>query len=194
MINADTITDIAVVGFGTMGLGIVQSFAEAGFNVRAIDQSHEVLDRGMAQLKANLMLGFEEGVIDDPDAALARVSTFLLDDLDAATDGAGLVVETVPEVMEIKKSVFAALDSLPTDVLIGSNTSSFTVTQMTDEMATPERVVGLHYFNPAHLIPAVEVHHGETTLPEAIDAIMTIMYRAGKAPCLLYTSPSPRDS
>ena len=56
-------------------------------------------------------------------------------------------------------------------MLIGSNTSSFTVSQMTGEMATPERVVGLHYFNPAHLIPAVEVHHGEATDPAAIDAV-----------------------
>lgn len=92
------------------------------------------------------------------------------------------MIETVPEVMDIKRSVFAALDGLPAHVIIGSNTSSFTVTQMTEGMETAERVVGLHYFNPAHLIPAVEIHHGTRTDPRAIDTLVEVMRRIGKMP------------
>lgn len=110
------------------------------------------------------------------------VSTFVFDDLDKATEGADLVVETVPEVLDIKTAVFAALDDLPPEVIIGSNTSSFTVSQMTEGMKTAERVVGLHYFNPAHLIPAVEIHHGSRTDPAAIDSLVEIMRRIGKMP------------
>jgi len=182
MYDASRINTVTVIGFGTMGLGIVQNFAEAGFAVRAVDRSPEQLQRGKAQMASSLRLAQEEGLIADPEAVLGRVSVYFFDDLADATEGAQLVVETVPEVLEIKKEVFAALDGLPRDVLIGSNTSSFTVSQMTGEMATPERVVGLHYFNPAHLIPAVEVHHGEATDPAAIDAVIAVMERAGKVP------------
>lgn len=182
MIDASEISTIAVIGFGTMGIGIVQNFAQAGFDVRAVDQTDDAIAKGMAQLKASVQLGVSEGLIDDAEQVLARIKPFTFDALADATNGVHLVVETVPEVLDIKKSVFAALDELPANILIGSNTSSFTITQMTGDMKTPERVVGLHYFNPAHLIPAVEVHHGEKTDPDAIDTIMAVMKRAGKMP------------
>lgn len=182
MFAPENINSVAVIGFGTMGLGIVQNFAEAGFTVHAVDHTQDALDKGLAQLRASLELGESEGLIEDAAAVIARVSRFTLDNLTDACAGMAMVVETVPEVIEIKKQVFASLDELPRDVLIGSNTSSFTVSQMTVEMRTPERVVGLHYFNPAHLIPAVEVHHGESTDPAAIDAMMAVMRRIGKMP------------
>lgn len=182
MFDASQINTIAVIGFGTMGIGIVQNFAEAGFDVRAVDQTNDAISKGLMQLKASVRLGVSEGLIDDSERVLARVKAFTIEDLAEATDGVQFVVETVPEVLEIKKSVFAALDDIPANILIGSNTSSFTVTQMTGDMKTPERVVGLHYFNPAHLIPAVEIHHGEKTDLAAIDAIMDLMKRADKLP------------
>lgn len=182
MYQADDITTVAVIGFGTMGLGIAQNFAEAGFGVRIVDRTQEALDRGMALLAANLALGAEAGLVPDPDAVLARLTTFPQDQMSDATVGAQLVVETVPEVLDIKRTVFAALDELPTDVIIGSNTSSFTVTRLTEGMATPERVAGLHYFNPAHLIPAVEVHHGRATAPVTVETLIAVMKRAGKLP------------
>jgi 3-hydroxybutyryl-CoA dehydrogenase len=179
---APDVSVVAVIGFGTMGIGIVQNFAEGGMAVRAVDQTQSALDKGMAQLAASLNTGTEAGLITDPAAVLARVTPCLWADLDAATNGAQLVVETVPEVLTVKQDVFARLDALPGSVLIGSNTSSFTVSQMTGAMTTPERVVGLHYFNPAHLIPAVEVHYGARTSPDAIEAVIAIMTRMGKVP------------
>ena len=182
MYQADDITTVAVIGFGTMGLGIAQNFAEAGFDVRVVDQTREALDHGLALLSANLALGSEAGLVPDPDAVFARVTPFLQDRMSGATDSAQLVVETVPEVLDVKRAVFAALDDLPPDVLIGSNTSSFTVTRLAEGMATPERVAGLHYFNPAHLIPAVEIHHGTATAPDAVETLVAVMKRAGKLP------------
>lgn len=182
MHQADDITTVAVIGFGTMGLGIAQNFAEAGFDVRVVDQTREALDQGLALLSANLALGSEAGLVPDTDAVFARVTPFLQDRMSDATDSAQLVVETVPEVLDVKRAVFAALDDLPPDVLIGSNTSSFTVTRLAEGMATPERVAGLHYFNPAHLIPAVEIHHGTATAPDAVETLIAVMKRAGKLP------------
>lgn len=179
---AEPVSTVAVIGFGTMGLGIAQSFAEAGFHVRAVDNAREALDRGMALLASSMRKSAEAGIAADANAALARVQPFPADQLGCATEGVGLVVETVPEVLDMKRSVFAELDRLSSDVLIGSNTSSFTVSQLVDGMATPERVVGLHFFNPAHLIPAVEIHHGTATAPEAIDALVAVMERVGKVP------------
>ncbi len=182
MFKPDEIQSVAVIGFGTMGLGIVQSFAETGFSVWAVDQNQEALDRGLALLDANLAQGAAAGLIDEPETVRARVATVAYEALESATEGCQLVIETVPELLDVKHAVFGDLDRLPRSVLIGSNTSSFTVTQLTQGMTTPERVVGLHYFNPAHLIPAVEVHHGEATACEAIESLMEIMRRAGKAP------------
>lgn len=165
-----------------MGIGIAQNFAEGGLTVHVIDRDTAALARGKNQLAANLDLAQSVGLLENAAVVLDRVKAFEWGDFDTALIGTQMVVETVPEVLDIKKSVFAQLDSLPADVLIGSNTSSFTVSQMTADMKTAERVVGLHYFNPAHLIPAVEVHHGERTSPAAIDAITAVMDRVGKVP------------
>lgn len=182
MAAADQISSVAVIGFGTMGLGIAQNFAEAGLEVRVVDRSRDALDLGLSRLAANARLSADHGLIESPERMLRQVSPFLCEELGAATRGVQIVVETVPEVLELKRDVFAALDSLPSDVLFGSNTSSFMVTQMADGMATPERVVGLHYFNPAHLIPAVEVHRGRDTAPEAVETMIALMKRVGKMP------------
>ncbi len=178
----ENINTVTVVGFGTMGLGIAQNFAEAGMNVYVVDQQQEALDRGMAQLNANLEVGAEANLISDPAGVFARVKPVLWENIQDILSDTDLAVETVPEILEIKKQVFATLDSLPADILVGSNTSSFTVSQMVADMATPERVVGLHYFNPAHLIPAVEIHHGEKTHASAIDRMVSVMKKVGKAP------------
>lgn len=180
--NASDVKTVAVVGFGTMGIGIAQNFAEGGLRVHVIDRDDAALTRGMDVMTSALALAEAEGLIPDADVVHARVTGFDWDSFDAALDGVQMVVETVPEVLDIKKDVFARLDRLPADVLIGSNTSSFTVSQMTADMDSAARVVGLHYFNPAHLIPAVEIHHGERTSDAAIDAVIGVMRAMGKVP------------
>ncbi|MXW84502.1 MAG: 3-hydroxyacyl-CoA dehydrogenase family protein [Boseongicola sp. SB0667_bin_21] len=177
-----SISTVAVVGFGTMGQGIAQNFAEAGLDVRVVDRDTEVLARGQAQILANLRVAEGHGLVQDPASVAARIASYSEDDLRQALEGAELVIESVPEILDVKKEVFARLDDLPEDVLIGSNTSSFTVSQLTERMVTAARVVGVHYFNPAHVIPAVEIHHGSDTSATAIEQMIAIMDDVGKVP------------
>lgn len=186
VISSGDIQRVVVVGAGVMGEGIGQSFAEAGLFVCLVDIKQEALERCRSQILANLKLGAQYGVIDEnPEDVMARVSTALSSDLEAQLQKCDLAIETGPEVIAIKKELFSTFDKAPIHVLIASNTSSFTVSQMTAEMETPERVVGLHYFNPAHLIPAVEVHFGEHTSQSAIDTAVNLMTRVGKIPVLV---------
>ncbi|MBX2837210.1 MAG: 3-hydroxyacyl-CoA dehydrogenase family protein [Gammaproteobacteria bacterium] len=174
---------VVVIGFGTMGQGIAQNFAEAGMTVRVVDRESDAWHRGCKQVLSNLQVAEEHNLLDEnPTEIVKRLSGYTWEELPTATKDCLLVVETVPEILEVKKEVFAALDSLPMEVLIGSNTSSFTVSQMTEAMTTPSRVVGIHYFNPAHVIPAVELHHGQHTAEESIDKVSAIMKSVGKVP------------
>lgn len=180
--KATEINTVCVIGFGTMGIGIAQNFAEAGLTVNVIDMNQDAITRGLAQVKSNLSVASEVGFAGNIDEICSNIAGYTWEQFDAATSGIELVVETVPEVLEIKMDTFAALDKLDQKILIGSNTSSFTVSQMTENIQTAHRVVGLHYFNPAHLIPAVEIHHGSRTTENAIDEMIKIMKRVGKAP------------
>lgn len=174
---------VVVIGFGTMGQGIAQNFAENRMTVRVVDRNEDAFALGRKQLLANLSIAQSHDLLtEEPIDIVDRIKGFTWNELNNATDGCSLVIETVPEILEAKKEVFAALDTLPIDVLIGSNTSSFTVSQMTDEMTTASRVVGVHYFNPAHIIPAVEIHHGDKTAADSIDKIVSIMHGVGKVP------------
>ena len=95
------------------------------------------------------------------------------------------IVETVPEVIETKKELLKQIDSLHHDIVIASNTGSFTITDLADGLKNPGRVVGLHYFNPAHIIPAVEIHRGQHTADEAVGLTRVLMMKSGKKPVLV---------
>lgn len=182
----EDIKTVIVIGAGVMGEGIVQSFAEAGLKVHIIDINSEALARCKTQIAANLELSAEHDMLSEPIAAiLGRIKTSKTDALPDLLHDCEMVVETAPEVLDIKQSIFKDLDSAPDHVLLASNTSSFTVSQLTEGMNTAHRVIGLHYFNPAHIIPAVEVHIGEASTSEAIDLTMAFMERVGKSPVLV---------
>jgi 3-hydroxybutyryl-CoA dehydrogenase len=183
------IKNVAVIGTGTMGVGIIQGFAEAGINVRAIDSFPESLDRGMALIEANLKLFREFDLLKEtPDAILARVEPILTTETAEKADGCEFILETIPELLDAKKAIFAQLDTLPTDVVIASNTSSMTVDTLTEGLNTPQRMLGLHYFNPAHIIPAVEIHKGRATSAVAIERTRELMIRTGKKPVIVHKS------
>lgn len=186
MIRIEGINKVAVIGAGVMGEGIAQSFAEAGLSVRLVDLDEQALSRCMGQIASNLQQSAQYELLNDaPETILDRISTRRTDGVASDVGGCGLIVETAPELIDVKRSIFAALDVLPEEVLLASNTSSFTVTQLTEGMRTPERVVGLHYFNPAHIIPAVEIHRGEHTDASAIMRVRELMRRIGKIPVIV---------
>lgn len=180
---------VAVIGTGVMGVGIIQGFAEAGLAVKMIARRKESLDTGMSLVKANIALFGEFNLLKEPAAAiLARIQPVVSTDQAAACVGADFVLETIQEVYDMKRPIFEALDSMPEDVLIASNTSSMTMDKLTNGLKTPHRMLGLHYFNPAHIIPAVEIHKNAKTTQEAVDRTKALMLAAGKKPVVVLKS------
>lgn len=178
-----SIETIAVIGAGTMGEGIAQSAAEAGMKVRLLDVDHASLDRCIAQIRANLDLAAEYGLATkNMFAVLANIVPICADAPAAEVGDVQAVIETVPEIADLKRSIFAQLDSLPETVVLCSNTSSMTMSTITEGMQSASRTVGLHYFNPAHIIPAVEVHRGSETSADTVERACALLERTGKVP------------
>ena len=164
------IRTVAVIGTGIMGVGIIQGFAEAGLAVKMIARRQESLDQGVSLVKANLALFQEFNLLKEaPEAILARIEPIVSTDLAEGARGADFILETIQEIYDAKRAIFAQLDTFPADVLLASNTSSMTMDKLTDGFKTPERMLGLHYFNPAHIIPAVEIHKNKATTQEAVE-------------------------
>lgn len=166
-----------------MGEGIAQSLAEAGICVDLLDIEQASLDRCVAQIGANLRLSAECGaLIGDMAEIESRIRPVRSSEPASSVGDADVVIETVPENRSLKQHIFAVLDGLPDHVLLASNTSSMTMSVITSGMRTAERAVGLHYFNPAHIIPAVEVHSGPATSGRAIVQACELLERTGKVP------------
>lgn len=155
---------IAVLGAGSMGHGIAQISAMAGHDVVMRDIETKFVENGLEGIRTNLQGGVDREKFTEAemDAALERIEGTT--DLEAAVADADLVVEAVPEDMDLKKDVFSDVeDATGGDTVIGSNTSSLSVTEMASVLERPERAVGLHFFNPPHLMDLVEIVIAEQT-------------------------------
>jgi 3-hydroxyacyl-CoA dehydrogenase len=180
------INTVAVIGAGIMGIGIAQSFAEAGKSVRMIARNQQRLEQSLASVEANLHLFDEFNLLrEKPSVIKSRIEIIPSEDMVEVTKGCDFVLETVPEVLDTKRAIFAQLDRLPAGVIIASNTSSFTMDVLTEKMQRPQRMVGLHYFNPAHIIPAVEIHKGKHTTDDVVKQTRALMIRTGKKPVIV---------
>ncbi len=184
--NAKDIKKVIVIGAGIMGEGIAHNFAQAGLSVRVVDLDKELLNRCLAQIETNLRTFLEFGMLaENPVSIKSRIEPVLSKDLAKATQDCDFVVEAIPEILEAKRELFTKLDSLPQDVILSSNTSSFTISTIAEGLHRPERVVGLHYFNPAHIIPVVEIHRGRHTSDQVVETTREFMLRVGKKPVLV---------
>jgi 3-hydroxybutyryl-CoA dehydrogenase len=180
------IKNVVVVGAGSMGVGIAQNFAEAGLSVKMLARHQETLDNAMVQLTANLKLFQEFQLLRQPPAEIkSRVTPVLAKFLSQEIQRCDFVLETVPEILQQKKEILSQLDSCSPDVIISSNTGSFTISMLTEGMKTPERVVGTHYFMPAHIIPLVEIHRSTITKDEVVEATIGLMKKVGKKTVLV---------
>lgn len=180
----------AVLGAGTMGHGIAQVLAQAGYEVRLRDLDAAAVERGLAAIRHNLEGAVARGKLaaDASAAALARVRGET--DLAAAVAGVALVVEAVPEQLELKKQVLAEVVAANPEIeLVGTNTSSLPVTELAQATARPERVLGLHFFNPVHLSKLVEVVRGERTSPAALEQALALVAAIGKTPIVVEDAP-----
>lgn len=187
--QAADIQRAAVLGAGTMGHGIAQVLAQCGITTHLFDVSQEAAERGRAAIAANLEKGVARGKVsaEERDGTLARLVATA--DQDAALEGAQLAVEAVPERMELKQALFARLGQLPADALLATNTSSLSVTEIASAAAHPERVVGMHFFNPVHIMKLVEVVRGEASSEAAVQCALDLARRMGKSPIDVKDAP-----
>jgi 3-hydroxybutyryl-CoA dehydrogenase len=177
---AREINKVGVVGLGTMGAGIVEVFARSGLDVVALEVDDAAVERGRTTITGSTDRAVAKGKLatEDRDALLGRI-TFAVG-LDALRD-IDLVIEAVPEHLDLKQAIFANLDRIcPPDAILVTNTSALSVTEISVATHRPNRVVGMHFFNPAPIMPLVEVVKTVVTAPDVIDDIEALCVRIGK--------------
>ena len=189
MKDAGGIQRAAVLGSGTMGHGIAQVLAMAGIGTRVFDVAAAALDQARAKVRANLEQGVEKGKVsaEARDASLARLE--FTTELERATEGCEVVIEAVPEKLELKRDLFAKLGRLPAGTLLATNTSSLSITRIASAAAHPERVVGMHFFNPVHLMKLVEVVRTQQSSRAAVELALALAVRLGKDPIEVADAP-----
>ncbi len=180
---------VGVLGAGTMGAGIAQVAAQAGFETLLYDIKDEFIETGIARISSFLRGSRERGKIspEQEQAVLGRLrGTTNLEDF----KGHRLIIEAAPEKLELKRDIFRQLDRLcDNDTLLATNTSSFSVTAIAASTQKPERVLGLHYFNPPPLMALVEVIQGDRTTSESIEQATDLMRQMGKTPARAKDTP-----
>jgi 3-hydroxybutyryl-CoA dehydrogenase len=165
----DDIKQVAVIGAGLMGFGVALEYARFGYDVTIYNTREETSNAALTQIRQALDLMAETELITTGDAGQAydRIKPFT--DIAAAAEGADFVVESVLEVLDVKKQVFAQLDEVcPPPAILATNTSGLRVSDIASATKHPERVVATHYFQPPHFVPLVEVVPGEKTDPEVL--------------------------
>ncbi len=165
-----TVKNITVLGSGVMGHGIAQVSATAGYNVVLRDIKQEFLDKAMEKIKWSLdkLVSKEKISKEEGDAIFGRITPIV--DLNEAVKNAELVIEVVPEIMDLKKSVYAELDKAAgPEVIFASNTSTLPITEIANTTSRPEKFIGIHFFNPPQLMKLVEVIPGEKTAQAITD-------------------------
>ncbi len=176
----------AVIGSGAMGHGITQLLAMAGYEVKMIDVNEEILSKAKEKIKWSLSKFAEKRRIrqEDADAAFSRINTTT--NYEEATKDIDLAIEATPENMEIKKKVFSTLDSLaPPHTILASNTSTLSITEMGNATKRPDKVAGMHFFNPPQMMALIEVIKGEATSQETIDTLVELAKKLGKTPIVV---------
>lgn len=179
-----------VVGAGTMGHGIAQVVAAAGFPVTLVDTTRELAERGLDRIRANLSGGVERGKLGEAerDRTLEALSTS--SDIEAAVRDASLVVEAIPERIELKSDLFQRVEAAAADdAILASNTSSLSISDLQDRLERPERMLGLHFFNPVHIMQLVEVVRGQRTAQDVVDEGVAFCHAIGREPIVVKDAP-----
>lgn len=172
---------VAVIGAGNMGNGIAQVCATAGYRVYLRDVQESFLERAMANIQKSLARMVKAGKIQESEVPviLGRITTTT--DLETAVKEASLVIEAVPEDLSLKQQLFADLDRLtPPDCVLASNTSNFSITAIASATKRPDKVVGMHWFNPPPVMRLIEVVRGFETSDETIAFIKAVSETLGK--------------
>jgi len=181
--KVEDIKKIAVMGAGDMGHGIAEVALLAGYKVAIRDIEQRFVDRGLSRIKESLdkLVGKQKITEENKKAMLANIKTFI--DIGESVKDADFVIEAVPEVMDLKKQVFQALDAAaPKHAILASNTSNMSITEIASTTKRPEQVLGMHFFNPAVLMKLVEVTKGAKTSEETIQVAYNLALKMNKVP------------
>lgn len=182
---SDAIRQVAIIGAGNMGIGIATAFAKSGFAVLLVDQSDEALARARARIGETLERDVARGRMTGSEAA-AIIEALSTSTEMASVATADLAVEAVWEQMELKKAIFAELDKhAREDVCLCSNTSTLDIDEIAGATGRPDKVVGLHFFNPAHVMKLLEIVRGTATSPSTLAIATQIGERLGKVPVVV---------
>ena len=180
---------IFVIGAGTMGSGIVQAFAQKGYEVIVRDIKDEFVDRGIATINKNLSKLVAKGKVTEEfkENVLSKITGTT--DLNLAAD-CDLVIEAAVENMDIKKDIFSQLDKIcKVETILASNTSSLSITEVASATNRPDKVIGMHFFNPATIMKLVEVIKGMATSQETFDKVKELSFAIGKEPVEVAEAP-----
>jgi 3-hydroxybutyryl-CoA dehydrogenase len=181
---------ITVIGAGTMGAGIAQVVAEAGFTVSLVDTEQAFIDRGIGNIRKFIGKKVEKGKLSQVqhDDIFKRLTGTT--DMKTAVENASMVVEAVFEKFEIKKDIFSKLDALCLpDVILASNTSTLSITKLAAATSKPARVIGTHYFSPVPAMRLVEVIRGSQTSDATAEKTVELCKKFGKTPIVVKDIP-----
>ena len=184
-----SINTIAVLGAGQMGNGITQVAACAGYNVTMIDIQQEYVDRGIAAIEKSLakLVSKERMTQEDADASRARISLSIDRSVCADCD---LVIEAVPEILDLKVSIFQELDDIcKPETILASNTSSISISTIADATNRPDKVIGMHFMNPVPIMKLVEIINGKETSEQTNAAVIQASEKMGKTALSCNDSP-----
>jgi len=185
-----SIDTVAVLGAGTMGHGIAQVCAAVGCDVRLFDIDDAAVSAGLDRIRGNLEKGIARGKVTEAerDAVLGNVTTTTA--ISEAATGADLVIEAAPESMALKESIFRDVDAAaPAHAILASNTSSLSIAQIASVVRDPSRFIGMHFFNPVHIMALVEVVWGPESSDATRDASVAFARRLGKEPIVVRDAP-----
>jgi 3-hydroxybutyryl-CoA dehydrogenase len=181
---------VAVIGAGTMGHGIAQMAALGGYDVALTDANADVLEPALQRILANLAGGVERGKLQagDADEAVSRIR--LASTVGDAVGDADLVIEAIVERLDAKQDLFRRVDEIARpDTVLATNTSSLSVKEIANATTGPERVIGMHFFNPVHVMKLVEIVTHEGVAPPVVTAALGVARRMGKDPIVVRDSP-----
>ncbi|WP_041282780.1 3-hydroxybutyryl-CoA dehydrogenase [Desulfofundulus kuznetsovii] len=180
---------VLVLGAGTMGSGIAQVVAQAGFSVMLCDIEEHFLQKGLSVIGKNLARQVEKGKItaEDKEAILGRIQATVNIAYGADAD---LVIEAVIENLDVKKKVFQELDrTIKKEAILASNTSALSISALAAATSRPDKVIGMHFFNPAPVMQLVEVVRGSATSEETFNIVKTMVEKLGKTPVAVNEAP-----
>lgn len=188
MKSFDQITSIGVVGAGTMGLGIAQMSAMAGYATYIFDAHAVAVPKAIATIEANLDKGIARGKVTEEQKAMALANLSIIESLESLK--ADLIIEAIVERLDIKQRVFSTLETVNgEDTILATNTSSIPITKIGAGLVRPQNLVGMHFFNPAHIMKLVEVILGVATTPELGEVVKQVARKMGKVAVIAKDSP-----